>query len=139
MIDSITQMYFTWLKRRRAELINHFWTTQWVCKKMINSVMDLTRWKKSLAYVELMDFIGTVNSAVVSTSISENQNHSENISKVSLLMSKLKNHVDEVPLDQDTQRFGNKAFRTWFHWLSENAGAFCSELLIGLEISGLKF
>ncbi|VDL99655.1 unnamed protein product [Schistocephalus solidus] len=104
-------------------------------QKMINSVMDLTRWKKSLAYVELMDFIGTVNSAVVSTSISENQNHSENISKVSLLMSKLKNHVDEVSLDQDTQRFGNKAFRTWFHWLSENAGAFCSELLIGLEIS----
>ncbi|VDN11747.1 unnamed protein product [Dibothriocephalus latus] len=104
-------------------------------QKVINSVIDMARWKKSLAYVELMDFIGTVNTAVVSRPISENQKHSENISKVTSLISKLHDHVDEVPLDQDAQRFGNKAFRTWSHWLTENAGTLCAEMLGGLEIS----
>nr|VZI08080.1 unnamed protein product [Spirometra erinaceieuropaei] len=102
---------------------------------MINSVMDLARWKKSLAYVEITNFVETVNTAVVSRSISEDQKHSENISKVTVLISKLDDHISEVPLDQDVQRFGNKAFRTWFQWLSENAGAFCSEMLSCQEIS----
>ena len=66
------------------------------------------------AYVEFMGFVNILNDAVKGKTLSDNVPTSPVVDKLVKLIEKLSRWVDETPAIDQPQRFGNKAFRTWW-------------------------
>ena len=66
------------------------------------------------AYVEFMGFVNILNDAVKGKTLSDPVPASPVIEKLVKLIEKLSLWVDETPAIDQPQRFGNKAFRTWW-------------------------
>ena len=73
-----------------------------------------------------MGFVNILNEAVKGKTLKDNVPASPVIDKLLKLIEKLSRWVDEVlPIDQP-QRFGNKAFRSWWERIRDVS---CSSLL----------
>ncbi|KAG7254148.1 hypothetical protein CRUP_000185, partial [Coryphaenoides rupestris] len=86
-------------------------------KKEISMVPDMGKWKRSQAYADYMGFILTLNAATVE--------------KLLDLLETLDRWIDETPPVDQPSRFGNKAYRTWYGKLDQEAEALVSTLLPG--------
>ncbi|KAL3312856.1 Serine/threonine-protein phosphatase 2A activator [Cichlidogyrus casuarinus] len=91
-----------------------------VLSKQINSINDVAKWEKSVAYMKIMDLIEAVNKAVAFKPIPDSPKLSKNVEKVDVFLKNLNSDIQSVPLDVQPQRFGNKAFRQWFDSLEKS-------------------
>ena len=66
------------------------------------------------AYVEFMGFVNILNEAVKGKKLRDDVPASPVVDKLIKMIEKLSNWVDEVQPIEQPQRFGNKAFRTWW-------------------------
>lgn len=97
--------------------------------KRINSPVQVREWIASKAYSELVHFIEIVNESVTSLPIQKDVQCSEGILSVCELLDIIHNKIDSFPAEEQPQRFGNKAFRSWFTWLLENSQELCRTIL----------
>ncbi|CAE1267361.1 PPP2R4 [Acanthosepion pharaonis] len=68
-----------------------------------------------------MGFILTMNELVKSKKVSDSYLISQTVKNLIELLNTLDRWINETPPIEQPQRFGNKAFRTWFSILQENA------------------
>ncbi|KFQ34245.1 Serine/threonine-protein phosphatase 2A activator, partial [Mesitornis unicolor] len=116
-------------------------------KKEINMVSDMAKWKCSQAYADYMGFILTLNEGVKGKKLTCEYEVSEvgeefgslrfsffslffpfffffgstPIEKLVALLNTLDRWIDETPPVDQPSRFGNKAFRTWYAKLDQEA------------------
>ncbi|KFV86499.1 Serine/threonine-protein phosphatase 2A activator, partial [Struthio camelus australis] len=119
-------------------------------KKEINMVSDMAKWKRSQAYADYMGFILTLNEGVKGKKLTCEYKVSEvgggfglsplhfredwyvlfllstlgkngPIEKLVALLNTLDRWIDETPPVDQPSRFGNKAFRTWYAKLDQEA------------------
>lgn len=89
--------------------------------KEISSIIDMKRWEESEAYYEYNGFILAMNQAVKGKKISDIVITSDIVKKMIELLETLDKWIDEIPPIEQPQRFGNKAFRTFYSKLKEEA------------------
>ncbi|GAB1599225.1 serine/threonine-protein phosphatase 2A activator-like [Argonauta hians] len=84
---------------------------------------DMDKWRKSMAYNDLLGFIIAMNNSVKSMKISDSYPISENVNSILKLLDTLGQWMSDIPPIDQPQRFGNKAFQTVYLKLKENAVA----------------
>ncbi|CAL1289113.1 unnamed protein product [Larinioides sclopetarius] len=97
--------------------------------KEIHSLADMRKWENSDAYHEYTGFIMAMNEAVKGKKISDVVVTSENVTKLHQLLEILDKWIDEIPPIEQPQRFGNKAFRTFYTKLKEEAESLLKNVL----------
>ncbi|XP_064420467.1 serine/threonine-protein phosphatase 2A activator isoform X1 [Latimeria chalumnae] len=107
-------------------LSNH---TFMVPKKEINMVSDMSKWKRSQAYVDYMGFILTLNEGVKGKKLTCEYKISEPIEKLMALLNTMDRWIDETPPVDQPSRFGNKAYRTWYARLEKEAENLVSSII----------
>ncbi|XP_049593185.1 serine/threonine-protein phosphatase 2A activator isoform X3 [Syngnathus scovelli] len=100
-----------------------------VPKKEISMVPDMAKWKRSKAYADYMGFILTLNESVKGKKLTCAYKVSETVEKLLDLLDTLDRWINETPPVDQPSRFGNKAFRTWFTQLDQDAEALVSAVL----------
>eukprot|EP00058_Branchiostoma_floridae_P008200 XP_002593688.1 hypothetical protein BRAFLDRAFT_62463 [Branchiostoma floridae] len=93
------------------------------------SPMHMGKWQKSQAHRDYMGFVLTLNEAVKGKSRTCECHISEPTEKLLGILDTLDRWVDETPPVEQPQRFGNKAYRTWFQRLEENVESLVQPLL----------
>ncbi|GIY48701.1 hypothetical protein CDAR_314501 [Caerostris darwini] len=97
--------------------------------KEIHCYDDMKKWEKSEASREYLGFILAMNEAVKGKKISDVPIKSEMVSKLIKLLETLDKWIDEIPPIEQPQRFGNKAFRTFYTKLKEEAESLLKNIL----------
>ncbi|KAK9510710.1 hypothetical protein O3M35_005445 [Rhynocoris fuscipes] len=82
---------------------------------------DMSKWEKSEAYFEYLGFITAMNEEIKGKSCTGVYHLSPIVEAVLALLGTFKGWVSEIPPIQQPQRFGNKAFRTWYDRLKKEA------------------
>uniref|UniRef100_A0A8B9GUM8 Serine/threonine-protein phosphatase 2A activator n=1 Tax=Astyanax mexicanus TaxID=7994 RepID=A0A8B9GUM8_ASTMX len=100
-----------------------------VPKKEISMVPDMGKWKRSQAYADYMGFVLTLNEGVKGKKLTCEYPVSETVEKLLSLLGTLDRWIDETPPVDQPSRFGNKAYRTWYAKLDQDAEALVSTLL----------
>ncbi|NXD24732.1 PTPA phosphatase, partial [Spelaeornis formosus] len=100
-----------------------------VPRKEINVVSDMAKWKRSQAYADYMGFILTLNEGVRGKKLTCEYKVSEPIEKLVALLNTLDRWIDETPPVDQPSRFGNKAFRTWYAKLDQEAEKLVSAVI----------
>ncbi|VDP88285.1 unnamed protein product [Echinostoma caproni] len=97
--------------------------------KRISNPQDVRTWTVSKAYRDVMDLIQTVSKHVTGKPIKPDIPVSPAVSSVCELLRELNKKIDDFPAEEQPQRFGNKSYRLWFQWMSENAMELCRSTL----------
>ncbi|KAF0482348.1 Phosphotyrosyl phosphatase activator [Gigaspora margarita] len=97
--------------------------------KQVNDQNDINKFITSEAYNRLTRFIELLNESVVNKKISEPCFVSELVQKVIDSLNILMSWIDEIPPLPTSQRFGNKAFRSWVARLEQNASIIHQDIL----------
>ncbi|KAF4073113.1 hypothetical protein AMELA_G00255160 [Ameiurus melas] len=100
-----------------------------VPRKEISMVSDMGKWKRSQAYADYIGFILTLNEGVKGKKLTCDYPVSETIEKLMSLLGTLDRWIDETPPVDQPSRFGNKAYRTWYSKLEQEAEALVSAVL----------
>uniref|UniRef100_A0A4W4GC29 Serine/threonine-protein phosphatase 2A activator n=1 Tax=Electrophorus electricus TaxID=8005 RepID=A0A4W4GC29_ELEEL len=98
-------------------------------KKQISMVPDMGKWKRSQAYADYIGFILTLNEAVKGKQLTCAYPCSETVKKLLSLLGTLDRWIDETPPVDQPSRFGNKAYRTWYAKLDQEAETLVSDIL----------
>ncbi|KAE8284765.1 Serine/threonine-protein phosphatase 2A activator [Larimichthys crocea] len=98
-------------------------------KKEISMVPDMGKWKRSQAYADYMGFILTLNEGVKGKKLTCEYKVSETVEKLLDLLGTLDRWINETPPVDQPSRFGNKAYRTWYAKLDQEAEALVSAVL----------
>ncbi|KAG5834985.1 serine/threonine-protein phosphatase 2A activator isoform X1 [Anguilla rostrata] len=98
-------------------------------KKEISMVPDMGKWKRSQAYADYMGFILTLNEGVKGKKLTCEYSVSETIEKLLSLLDTLDRWIDETPPVDQPSRFGNKAYRTWYAKLDQEAEALVAAVI----------
>lgn len=98
-------------------------------KKEIFAVEDMPKWENSEAFAEYMGFVLMINEKVKEKKMTSPLPPSEIIKKCLEMLNMMDKWIDEIPPIDQPQRFGNKAFRTWFERLKEGAPGLLKEVL----------
>ncbi|XP_025060815.1 serine/threonine-protein phosphatase 2A activator isoform X3 [Alligator sinensis] len=98
-------------------------------KKEINMVSDMAKWKRSQAYADYIGFILTLNEGIKGKKLTCEYRVSEPVKKLVDLLNTLDRWIDETPPVDQPSRFGNKAFRTWYAKLDQEAEHLVAEVI----------
>ncbi|CAH8826999.1 unnamed protein product [Trichobilharzia szidati] len=98
--------------------------------KKILSPADIRQWTASVALYDILDLINGVNNKIVSRPIQKDLLASKAITLVCEVLEKMQQAIKQYPPEEQPQRFGNKAFKSWFSWLQENAVGLCTNIFI---------
>lgn len=90
---------------------------------------DVGKWESSAAYRDIVECILALNAAVKGKKLTDNVHLSDNAKGILELLQKLSNVIDEVPPIEQPQRFGNKAFKTWYDQLGDSSERLLREAL----------
>ncbi|TPX62953.1 hypothetical protein PhCBS80983_g00224 [Powellomyces hirtus] len=96
--------------------------------KRITDQASLNTWLMSAAFQRLLTFCQKLNQAVQGKKVSDPCPLNETIERILAALSLLDSWIDDIPPQESPQRFGNKAFRTWFDRLEENADKITSDI-----------
>ncbi|XP_053473881.1 serine/threonine-protein phosphatase 2A activator isoform X1 [Ictalurus furcatus] len=100
-----------------------------VPRKEISMVSDMGKWKRSQAYADYIGFILTLNEGVKGKKLTCDYPVSETVEKLMSLLGTLDRWIDETPPVDQPSRFGNKAYRTWYSKLEQEAETLVSAVL----------
>ncbi|KAL4219012.1 Serine/threonine-protein phosphatase 2A activator [Mactra antiquata] len=90
---------------------------------------QIPKWEKSQAYQDLMGFILAMNSAVKGKKMTGDIPMSPILTNLLQVLETLNSWVQEFPPVDQPQRFGNKAFRSWFEKLQQNCKQLVEDIL----------
>jgi len=85
--------------------------------KEVHSNQDMDKWTKSDAYQEFVGFIESLNAAVKGKTLSAPLTRSPVVTSMVDMIEGMDKLIDDTPLIDQPQRFGNKAFATFYHKL----------------------
>ncbi|GFS58740.1 hypothetical protein NPIL_563291 [Nephila pilipes] len=97
--------------------------------KAIYTLADMRKWERSEAYHEYMGFVLAMNEATKGKKITDVSITSDFVTKLIGLLDILDNWITEIPPIEQPQRFGNKAFRTFYSKLKEEAESLFKDIL----------
>ncbi|KAI6212985.1 hypothetical protein M3Y94_00095200 [Aphelenchoides besseyi] len=98
--------------------------------RQIFNVFDVSKWYKSEAYTELLNFIKRLNRSVCSVPTNSIIKLEDYEHKLINFLDVLESWIDEIPLmDMGEQRYGNKAFAKWHEKLVEQLDILVPKLL----------
>ncbi|MBN3319779.1 PTPA phosphatase, partial [Atractosteus spatula] len=100
-----------------------------VPKKEINMVPDMGKWKRSQAYADYIGFILTLNEGVKGKKLSSEFKVSETVQQLMSVLETLDRWIDETPPVDQPSRFGNKAYRSWYAKLEQEAESLVSGVI----------
>ncbi|XP_028318411.1 serine/threonine-protein phosphatase 2A activator [Gouania willdenowi] len=103
--------------------------TYMVPRKEISMVCDMEKWRRSQAYADYMGFILTLNEAVKGKKLTCEYQVSPTVEKLLELLATLERWINETPPVDQPSRFGNKAYRTWYAKLDQEAESLVSAVL----------
>lgn len=93
---------------------------QWEpARKKIQTGDDLKRFLESEAVKDFVAFILSLNEGITGKKLSEKMHVSEAVQKLADVIDTLGVWVDEIPPMEQSLRYGNPSFRTWFARLAE--------------------
>nr|ACO14645.1 Serine/threonine-protein phosphatase 2A regulatory subunit B [Caligus clemensi] len=92
-----------------------------VPQKEVKSIEDVKRWENSEAYQEYLGFIIHIGDRIQNKKISNAGVPGKATSLLMDILSTLNEWIDEIPLEDQGQRFGNKSFRVWCARLKDRA------------------
>ncbi|KAG8195869.1 hypothetical protein JTE90_001107 [Oedothorax gibbosus] len=98
-------------------------------KREILNMGDMKKWEESEAYHEYVGFILAMNEAVKNKKISDVTASSDVVIKMCEMLETLDKWIQEIPPIDQPQRFGNKAFRTFYTKLQEEAESLLKNIL----------
>uniref|UniRef100_A0A1A8GU57 Serine/threonine-protein phosphatase 2A activator n=2 Tax=Nothobranchius korthausae TaxID=1143690 RepID=A0A1A8GU57_9TELE len=104
-------------------------TSFMIPKKEISMVPDMGKWKRSQAYADYMSFIVALNEGVKGKKMTCEYEVSETVDRLLELLGTLDRWINETPPVDQPSRFGNKAYRTWFAKLEQEAETLVSAVL----------
>ncbi|XP_073986836.1 serine/threonine-protein phosphatase 2A activator-like [Rhodnius prolixus] len=90
-----------------------------VPKKAVLTIQDMSNWLKSEAYFEYFGFITAMNEEIKGKTCRGQYPKSPAVEGVLALLTTFKGWVTDIPPIEQPQRFGNKAFRTWYDRLKK--------------------
>uniref|UniRef100_A0A069DRY4 Serine/threonine-protein phosphatase 2A activator n=1 Tax=Panstrongylus megistus TaxID=65343 RepID=A0A069DRY4_9HEMI len=88
-------------------------------KRTIFNIEDMVMWEKSEAYFEYFGFINAMNEVAKGKTCRGQYPKSPAVEAILALLTTFKGWVSEIPPIEQPQRFGNKAFRTWYERLKK--------------------
>jgi len=97
--------------------------------RQILNAMDMVKWTRSSAYRDFLGFIQTLNESVKSQPMSINCNVSDTCTALILILDSLQDLIKKFPPVDQPQRFGNKAFKSWYEAMKESIPTLISEIL----------
>ena len=97
--------------------------------RKVLTIADVATWESSAGYHDLLGFIEALNTSVKGKKLTDNLQVSDDVAKLITMLEKLSAFVDEVPPIEQPQRFGNKAFRTWYELLQTRADELLQNVL----------
>lgn len=100
-----------------------------VPRREISTVSDMGKWKRSQAYADYLGFVLALNDGVKGKKITSEYKVSETVEKLLDLLGTLDQWINETPPVDQPSRFGNKAFRTWYGKLDQEAESLVSAVL----------
>lgn len=100
-----------------------------VPSRKILSPDDVSKWEASAAFKDLIDILMALNASVKGKKLTDKLEISENTLKLLTMLQKLSDVVDQVPPIDQPQRFGNKAFKTWYERIQNSADELLRESL----------
>ncbi|KAI8973549.1 hypothetical protein BDF20DRAFT_883010 [Mycotypha africana] len=89
--------------------------------KCIHEQQDIDVFLKTKAFDRIMTFVLLLNETAMKKKISEPCHISAQTQQILDMLETLDSWIDEFPPLDNPQRFGNKAFRSWAHKLSESS------------------
>ncbi|XP_046676544.1 serine/threonine-protein phosphatase 2A activator-like isoform X2 [Homalodisca vitripennis] len=92
-----------------------------VPQRGVTTMEAMETWLKSEAYLEYVGFVTAMNQEVKGKALTIDCHQSEVTKGLLVLLEKLDTWITETPPIQQPQRFGNKAFKTWYTKVKENA------------------
>lgn len=98
----------------------------------ILSQEDMGRWLQSSAATNLLNFISLLNQSVINKKISDfslSAISSPGILSMLKVLEEMATWINDIPPLQQAQRFGNKAFKSWYERLQTNAMRFMMSIL----------
>ncbi len=101
-------------------------------EKLVKSAQDVKVWEKSDAYAEYLGFVQAVGDAIEGKKTGDPElesSSSEPARRLVDMLDTLSLWADEVEPAEQQQRFGNKAFRTWYQRLEEGVDKLLSPVL----------
>lgn len=104
--------------------------------RAIRTLADLNYFKQSETYKDFMGFIRLCNDAVTGVRASPLQPNTTDSEKTTVvriveMLRRMGSWVDDIPPIDEPMRFGNKAFRSWYQKLEQEAGGMMDNLLQG--------
>lgn len=98
-------------------------------KKVLLPADISTKWEKSKAYRDLLGFICAMNDAVTDKKCSITCFCSDIVSNLIDVLKTINGWIDDIPPLEQSQRFGNVAFRKWFEKITLESPALLSNAL----------
>ncbi|ODM99584.1 Serine/threonine-protein phosphatase 2A activator [Orchesella cincta] len=98
-------------------------------KREIISPMDLDKWLKSEAYQELIGFLESLNEAVKGKPLSVSVTPSPVVAAIVEVLNRIDEIIDQTPAIDQPQRFGNKAFATFYSQLQNSISSLLKSAL----------
>ncbi|XP_040567102.1 serine/threonine-protein phosphatase 2A activator [Lepeophtheirus salmonis] len=92
-----------------------------VPEKKIKHFEDVKKWEDSEAYQEYLGFIIHIGDRIKNKKISQVDSPGKAVQVCINILQILSEWVDEIPLEEQSQRFGNKAFRIWCSRVKERS------------------
>lgn len=90
---------------------------------------DIKTWEHSKAYSQLLGFICAMNESVKDKKISDQYHVSDAVQKLMTIFDKLNSWIDEYPPIDQPQRFGNKAFKSFYDRLVSDSASVLEHVL----------
>lgn len=103
--------------------------------KMVATLKQLSDWKTSQAFADVVGFILELNEKIKGKKRSSPHERSPKVECVVKFLARCRELVKEMPPVEQSSRFGNKTFRDWHKKMVEESQTFHSELL-GKEFEG---
>lgn len=97
--------------------------------KEIATPDDMQIWENSKAYADLLGFISALNDEVKDKKLRDDHLISDNVKKVLDILDRLNSWIDEIPPVEQPQRFGNKAFKTFYEKLTGESAQLLEQAL----------
>ena len=92
---------------------------------------DVQKWLKSPAYNDILGFITALNNAVKGKSSKCVYEKSKAVISIAALFDSIRDAINTIPLDEQEQRFGNKAFRVLGEFIVKNSQKWLEDCLPG--------
>ncbi|KAI9290901.1 serine/threonine-protein phosphatase 2A activator-like protein [Neoconidiobolus thromboides FSU 785] len=90
---------------------------------------DMSLWKNSQGYQDILQFIKYMNDQVKGKIINNQDKQNESITKCVKMLSMMEAWIKDIKLIEDGSRFGNLAFREWHKKLENEINVLLDDLL----------